>query len=134
MLPTCRERTFLQGRVGLCPAHNYFVWLVDGGAIIEHQYRDKVRAGQGMDFAADPELKELRQMLLSSCFHCFRFVAGVDKSLVVLVAVVMSASVGAPADVQLHEFASLGIWAAPVPIQARSCQVPDPLLMGFYTA
>jgi hypothetical protein len=43
---------FLSGGVGMCPSHD-FVWLVDGGAVIEHQYRDKERAGQGMNFTAD---------------------------------------------------------------------------------
>jgi hypothetical protein len=82
----------------LCPSHD-FVWLVDGGAVFEHQHRDKERAGQRKNFAADLELKELRQMLLSSGFHYLRAMAGVDQTLMCLVAVVMSASVGAPADV-----------------------------------
>src|SRR6478752_4264250 len=35
-----RART---GGVGACPSHD-FVWLVDRGALIEHQYRDEERA------------------------------------------------------------------------------------------
>jgi hypothetical protein len=52
-----------------------------------------------MNFAADLELQEPWQMLLSSGFHYFRAMPGVDQTLVCLVAVMMSASVGAPADV-----------------------------------
>jgi hypothetical protein len=73
--------------------------LVECGAVIEHQDRDEERAGQGMDFAADLELQQVRQVLLPSGFHRFRAVAGVDQSLVCLVAVMMGAALGAPADV-----------------------------------
>src|SRR3954453_11160703 len=54
-----RERKLLASRVGLCPCHD-FVRVVEGRAVIKHQYRDEERASQSMDFAADLELQEPR--------------------------------------------------------------------------
>jgi hypothetical protein len=76
-----------------------------------------------MNLAADFELQELWQMFLSSGFDYLRVVAGVDQSLVGLVAVVMIASLGAPADVQLHGLPSQRVPAALAPTVGR--EVPS---------
>jgi hypothetical protein len=52
-----------------------------------------------MNFLAHLELQEPRQVLLPSTLDLFRTIAGVDESLMCLVAVVMIAPVGASADV-----------------------------------
>lgn len=69
-------------------------------------------AGHREDLAASLPLEELRQVLLSPGLDDLRLVPGVGHGPMDLVAVVVLATVRAPADVQLHDVGLLGLGPA----------------------